>query len=254
MIRKELADMRLRSIVIFCLGVGLFFTVAPLHRFALEMLNEYTQLENMPKFLERLLPKTFIERLSEWSFFIYTQWFGKNLGQFVPILATIMAFPLFARETENGTMEFLLARNSREKVFWSKTCVASLVLIAQMFVFSLLPGIYSWLASKDFKYEYLAAYTVHTIVGSLFWFMLTMMFSVVYDDQVKPILTTVGILASTTVVGIFKPLRFMNTYTYILGGKILSTGRMDVPYTLGLLVLIVLLLICSYVLFLKKEF
>lgn len=254
MIHKELADMKLRSIVIFFLGAGLFFFVAPFHRLTLEMLNEYTQLENMPKLLERFVPKNFVERLSDWSFYIYTQWFGKNLGQFVPILAMIMAFPLFARETENGTMEYLLTRNSRKKVFWSKACVAIVVLIVQMLVFSLLPGIYSWLASKGFKYEYLTAYTIHTLVGALFWFTLTMLFSVVYGDQVKPILTSVGILASTTVVGIFKPLRFMNTYSYVMGSKIISTGRMDATYTVGLLFLTIIVLIASYVVFLKKEF
>ncbi|WP_448521776.1 ABC transporter permease subunit [Pseudothermotoga sp.] len=254
MIHKELADMKLRSLVILLLGLGLFFFVAPLHKLTIEMLNEYVQLENVPRFLERFIPKNFIERLSDWSFYIYTQWFGKNLGQFVPILAMIMAFPLFARETENGTMEFLLARSSRKNVFWSKACVAVVVLLVQMLVFSLLPGIYSWLASKELKYEYLGAYTIHTLVGALFWFALTMLFSVVYDDQVKPILTAVGILASTTVVGIFKPLRFMNTYSYVMGSKIISTGRMDVAYTVGLLFLTIIVLIASYMIFLKKEF
>ncbi|WP_448531182.1 ABC transporter permease subunit [Pseudothermotoga sp.] len=254
MIHKEFADMKLRSLVILLLGLGLFFFVAPLHEFTVEMLNEYVQFENMPRFLERFIPKNFIERLSDWSFYIYTQWFGKNLGQFVPILAIIMAFPLFARETENGTMEYLLTRNSRKKVFWSKTCAATVVLLVQMLVFSLLPGVYSWLASKDFKYEHLTAYTIHTLVGALFWFTLTMLFSVMYDDQVKPILTAVGILASTTVVGIFKPLRFMNTYSYILGNRIISTGKMDVTYTVGLLFLTTIVLIVSYVIFLNKEF
>lgn len=254
MIHKELADMKLRSIVIFFLGAGLFFFVAPFHRLTLEMLNEYTQLENMPKLLERFVPKNFIERLSDWSFYIYTQWFGKNLGQFIPILAMIMAFPLFARETENGTMEYLLTRNSRKKVFWSKVCIAITVLTVQMLTFSLLPGIYSWFASQDFKYEYLGAYTIHTLVGALFWFTLTVLFSVMYDDQVKPILTTVGILASSTVIGIFKPLRFMNTYSYILGSRIISTGKMDVTYTVSLLSVIAVILMSSYAIFLKKEF
>lgn len=254
MIYKELADMRLRSLVILFLGVGFFFLIAPFQNLAVEMLSEYTQVENVPKFFEKLLPKGFIENLSDWSFFIYTQWFGKNLGQFVPIFAMIMAFPLFARETENGTMEFLLARSSRKKVFWTKSCVALLVLISQMLVFSLLPGVYSLLASKDLKYEYLAAYTIHTLIGALFWFALTMMFSVLYDDQVKPILSVVGILASTTVAGIFKPLRFLNTYSYILGGKILSTGKLDVPYTMGLLCLSIVVILLSYTMFLKKEF
>lgn len=254
MIKKEFSDMKLRTFVLLFLGIGFFFMVAPLHKFALEMLNEYTQIPNMPRFLERFLPKGFVEKLSEWNFYIYTQWFGKNLGQFVPIFAIIMGFPIFAREIENGTIEFLLARSSRKRVFISKVLTVSLVVFFQMIVFSILPAIYSLFASKNLDYTYLLAYLIHTIVGALFWLAVTILFSVLSDDQVKPILGAIGTLAGTTVVAVFKPLRFMNTYSYILGGKILSNGKMDVPYTLVLLGLSVALMLLSYVSFLKKEF
>jgi len=39
-----------------------------------------------------------------------------------------------------------------------------------------------------------------------------------------------------------------------MGSKIISTGRMDVTYTVGLLFLTTIVLIASYMIFLKKEF
>lgn len=254
MIEKEFNDMKLRTFVLLFLGIGLFFMIAPLYKFALEMLSEYTQIPNMPKFLERFLPKGFVEKLSEWSFYIYTQWFGKNLGQFVPIFAMIMGFPIFAREIENGTIEFLLARSSRKKVFASKVLTVNLVVSFQMITFVILPALYSLFASKNLDYTYLPAYLIHTLVGALFWLAVTVLFSVMFDDQVKPILSVIGVLASTTVIGVFKPLRFMSTYPYILGSKIVSSGRMDVPYTLVLICLSITLTLLSYTIFLKKEF
>ncbi|MDI3495883.1 MAG: type transport system permease protein, partial [Pseudothermotoga sp.] len=147
MLKKEFYDMRLRTFVILFLGIGLFFTLAPLQNITVEMLKQYSQAENLPKSLEKFFPKGIVENLSDWNFYIYSQWFGKNLGQMIPILAIIMAFPLFSRENENGTIEFLLARRSRKEIFLSKSLLASFVLFSQMIVFSLLPGIYSLVAN-----------------------------------------------------------------------------------------------------------
>ncbi len=254
MLKKEFYDMRLRTFVILFLGIGLFFTLAPLQNITVEMLKQYSQAENLPKSLEKFFPKGIVENLSDWNFYIYSQWFGKNLGQMIPILAIIMAFPLFSRENENGTIEFLLARRSRKEIFLSKSLLASFVLFSQMIVFSLLPGIYSLVANKDLAYRYLPAFVVHTVVGAFFWFSVTLFLSVLSSDQVKPILISFGLLAATTVAGMIKPLRFLNTYSYVLGSEIFQSGKMNLPYTSGLLCITVVLFVISYFTFLKREY
>lgn len=254
MLKKEFYDMKLRAFVILLIGVGLFFVLAPLQNVTVQMLQQYTQIQNAPRFLEKLLPKDFINNLSDWNFYIYSQWFGKNLGQMVPILAIIMAFPLFARETENGTMEFLLARKDRKKIFLSKSILAMSMTASVMIVLSLLPGIYSFLAGKKLNYGLLVAFLIHTVVGAIFWFVVTMFFSVISNDQVKPILICVGLLAITTVMGMIRFTRFLNTYAYILGGKIFQTGHLDIEYSLGLIAISVFFFLLSYGTFLKKEF
>lgn len=254
MFKKEFYDMRLRTFVILAIGIGLFFVLAPFQDVTIEMLKQYSQIQNMPKFLEKLLPKSFIENLSDWSFYIFSQWFGKNLGQMVPILAIIMAFPLFARENENGTIEFLLARQSRKKVFLAKSILGLLTVLGQMLVFSLLPAIYSFFANENLKYSYLLAFLVHTVVGAIFWFMVALILSVMSADQVKPILISFGLLAATTAVGMIRYFKFLNTYTYVLGSKIFQSGRIDLNMTIALFISSIILFGLSYIVFLKKEF
>lgn len=254
MLKKEFYDMKLRTFVILAIGIGLFFVLAPLQDVAVEMLKQYAQIENMPRFIEKFLPKQFIENLSNWNFYIYSQWFGKNLGQIVPIVAIIMAFPIFARETENGTIEFLLARKSRKKIFLSKLALGMITVVFLMIVFSILPAIYSPLAGEELNYELLMAFSIHTVVGAVFWFAVTTFFSVISNDQVKPILISVGLLAVTTAMGIIRFTRFLNTYAYILGNKIFQTGQFDKQYTLILLITSTIIFFLSYITFLKKEF
>lgn len=254
MFKKEFYDMKLRTFVILLIGVGLFFVLAPLQDVTVEMLKQYTQMENMPKFLEKLLPKQFINNLSDWNFYIYSQWFGKNFGQIVPIVAIIMAFPLFARETENGTIEFLLARESRKKIFFSKSILGMIVVILLMIVLCILPAIYSPLAGEKLNYRLLTAFSVHTVTGAIFWFVVTMFFSVLSGDQVKPILISVGLLAITTALGMVRFTKFLNTYAYVLGGRIFQTGQLDIKYTFGLLSASAVIFFLSYSTFLKKEF
>lgn len=105
--------MKVRFLVMFFLLLGTFVLLV--------VMKDYTpalteMLKNIPEgFLEKFgVTEEFIKKLSEWNFYIITQWYGKNLGQFVPILAIIIAFPIFAREIENETIELLLVRLSEK--------------------------------------------------------------------------------------------------------------------------------------------
>ncbi len=253
MFKKEFYDMRFRAIFIIILVIGLFFLVAPFQKLAVSVLREYTHVQSMPEILKKLLPAELVERLNDWTFFIYSQWFGKNFGQIVPVIAVIMAFPLFAREYENGTIEFLLARNNRKKAFSSKTLVALLVLIVEITFFSLLPALYSLIANKPLAYEYTASFTLHAVCGSIFWFSVALFLSVISSDQVKPLLGSFAVLAGTTVLGLLKPLRFMNVYSYILGIKIFESGKADLKYSIVLLIISCITIFASYQTFSKRE-
>lgn len=247
---KELLDMKVRSIFLFVLIIVLFFIVAPFQNLAVSMLKSMQGDEMLARFG---LNSAFIEKLKEWEFFITTQWYGKNFGQVIPIIAVVIAFPLFARERENQTMEFLVTRNSRFKVFYSKCLTGFLVLMFILITAGFLPLIYSIFTGKHIDISLVSKFTFHALVGGAFWYSLTLLFSVISTDHVRPLLTSLGMLALTTVLGQLKPLKFINTFRYILGYSIFESGKIDAVYSLGLVFLAVLLSFASYRIFIKTD-
>jgi len=242
--KKEWYDMKVRSLVIFIVLVGIFFSLAPLQNWTVNLLEENSQV------IQKYVNPTMIAKLKEWDFYIYSQWFGKNFGQFVPIIALIIAFPLFSREYENGTIEFLLTRASRKKIFINKLFLSLLVLIAQITILSLLPLIYSIIFSKEFTAIYTFKFLVHCLIGGIFWYSLTFLFTTFFNDQVKPILSSISVLGVSTVLGLLKPLKFLNTFSYILGTSIFNHNTI---YSVVLLILSTFLILTSYLVFIKKE-
>ncbi len=244
---KELYDMRVRSIAILVICLALFFTIAPLQGKLLGLMGEYKDI------VKKYAGNFPVEKLKEWNFYIYSQWFGKNLGQIIPLIGVLFAFPLFSREYENGTMEFLLVRKSRRYVFLSKTLTAILVMTIELVFLSVLPAIYSSIVGKNFENVYSYQYMVHILIGGLFWFSITLLFSTIFEDQVKPLLFSLGLIAITTVLGLVKPLRFLNTYRYILGSGIMKGEGVDVSYTIYLSIVSIVLIFISYLIFKDKD-
>ncbi|MCD6450506.1 MAG: ABC transporter permease subunit [Thermotogaceae bacterium] len=242
---KEFYDMRVRTILTLVVMIAIFLSVAPLHNYAIKMLEEHKgELRGF---------NINIEALKNWNIYIYSQWFGKNFGQFIPIIAIIFAFPLFSREYENKTIEFLLTRMSRGKVFLNKFLAAAVNLSVEIAILSFLPLIYSVLFSKPLSYNLIWEFLIQSEVGGFLWFSLALLFSVIFDDQVKPLITVLGILALSIAFGFIRPLSFLNTYPYILGSNVLRGLGIDITRTAVFLTISSVLVSFSCALFIRKE-
>jgi ABC-type transport system involved in multi-copper enzyme maturation permease subunit len=249
--KKELYNMKIRALAILIITLILFFSIAPFQNVFLNLLDENKAV--IESYAKKFGASSMLSKLHDWNFYIFTQWFGKNFGQMIPIFAIILAFPLFSREVENGTMEFLLVRKSRDYVFYSKIFSSLIIGFSIIIIGSILPIIYSFFTGKDFFYDYALKYIIHGVIGFWLWNNITVFFSIILNDQVKPILSSVGLLAITTALGFLKPLKWLNTYSYILGGKILSEGKINWIYSESLFVIGGFILLASYYLFKNKE-
>lgn len=248
--RKEFYDMRVRFFGTLLLVILLFFLIAPFQKFTVSILGEHS---NDP-ILQKFLPNGFLQKLSEWNFYINTQWFGKNLGQIVPIIGIIIGFPLFAREIENETIQYLLVRLSRRRVFLNKFLTGLITTVILIFLSSMLPIIFSFVTNKDYNAIVALKLTVHSIVAGILWYSIAVFYSIISDDQVKPLLTSLGTLAVTTVAGLLKPLKFLNTFTYSLGTHVFQRNTIDLKYTLSVIIIIVLLTLLAQYIFIHREF
>lgn len=252
--RKELHDLRVRFFGILLICLSLFFTVAPFQKLSIDLLEGYEGLPQVRGLLDRFLPRDFVERLREWNFYINSQWFGKNFGQLVPIVGIVIGFPLFSREVERGTIAFLLSRRSRGYVFHTKLFAGLLALSTVVTVSAMLPSAYSFLTGREYDHALVAGFLVHSFFGALVWYAVAVFLSTISDDQVKPLLASLGLLAVTTAFGFLRPLRFLNTFAYSVGADVFRTGRPNLGYTVCLLVISIVLLFSAYTIFEKRDF
>ncbi|MEJ5257361.1 MAG: ABC transporter permease subunit [Fervidobacterium sp.] len=248
-IRKEFNDMKVRFFGTLIVILGLFFILAPFQKFTVSMLEGYMGNPQVEKFL----PGSMIERLKEWNFYINTQWYGKNFGQIIPIIGILMAFPLFAREYENGTIAFLLVRRSRKEIYTTKVLMGLMGTVLLVMIGGILPAIFSSIAQKSYEYSVVPKFIIHNIFGALIWYTLSVIFSVLFNDQVKPLLASLGLLALTTTAGLIKSLKFLNTFSYALGMSVFNHNKVDIKYTIGIVILSVLFIFFGYLIFDKKE-
>jgi len=245
--RKELKDLRTRTLVFLFLFVGTFIFLV--------VMKDYTRslselLETAPKgLLERFgMTEEFIEKLGDWNFYVTTQWYGKNLGQFIPLFAIIVAFPLVAREVENQTIELLLARLSRKTVFFTKFSAPLIAFSIVTVAMVLLPLPVTAFLKETLDAGTVGKYLVTHLVGGILWYCVTFFFSILSSDQVRPLIISLALLGGTTTLGIVRRLSFLNTFAYVM------KGDPTFPQTLGYVLMSALIVGLSYRIFLEKDF
>lgn len=254
---NELIKMRIRTLVIFLIMVATLVSLVVLRPFVDQIFGSITQTqEQIPEFVRKLLgdPAKLLENLKKDDYYLWSQWFGKNLVQFVPLIALLIAFPVFSREVEHGTIYYLLTRSPRSRVYLSKVLTGLLVNASMLVVLSILPAFVAWLLKWNVNYSRFPGYTLHTLCGGTFFLALYMFFSILSKDQVKPIVLGIIVMVGDAFLGMLKPLRFLNVYPYMAGTSVYAGHGVDWVYTLSLLALSVLLLVVGWYRFKSAEY
>jgi len=267
MFKKSFLEMRTRWLIfifLFCVVLTIFLAMRP---FAGEMMAQFEmsaeQLEKMPEFFREMLGETSqMQRLKDDDqYYLMSQWYAKNFGQFLPFFALIMAFPVFSREVEKKTIYFLLAKMKRSRVFELKAFPGLLTTLVTVAFFSLVAPFLMILLGYDVRYTgevFLILF--QQLIGAAFFYALFLFFSVCFNDQIKPviigIIISIGLPFFSLVNGNenWPGLSWLNPYPYIQGSRLIQKGEFDVIYTLALALTGVLLLALGYVVFKKKEF
>jgi ABC-type transport system involved in multi-copper enzyme maturation permease subunit len=215
------------------------------------------QMEQLPQFMKDLISDGLnTERLkTDDQFFLLSQWFAKNFGQFLPFFALIIAFPVFSRETEKKTIYFLLAKKNRRDVFDGKVFSSYSIMIILVLFFSFLAPVVMMLFGYDVNFnKELFQMIAQQLVAVSFFYSVFILFSIVFNDQLKPVILGIILLVIMPFTSMIKGISWMNLYPYILGNTVLKSGDFDWISTSVLLSLTVFMYFLGKKLFLKKEF
>lgn len=252
---KELNDMKLRSLIILLLLFASLVVTIALRPYTETMFDQMiSEFEKLPEFIKKIMgsPEQ-LTRLKDDEYYLITQWHGKNFGQFLPLLSLLIAFPIFSKENEKKTIYFLLAKKERKTVFKIKFITGLLVLLSITIFLSIMGFFTMKLFGYSVSFKYLFPCLLSEIVGVTFFFVLFLMFSIISNDQVKPVIAGIVVLIGLPILGLIDSLSFLNPYPYILCVQILDKG-INWIYTFGLIFVTILLIIADYSIFKNREF
>jgi len=261
MFNKTMMEMKFR-IIIFALFFVLMLVVLIVTRpFIDEIFSQMNldseQMENLPDFFKNILAETaqISKMMEDDQYFLLSQWYSKNFGQFLPLFVLIMTFTIFAREMDKGTIYFLLAKKNRQAIFWGKTLTGYFVVIGITIIFSFIAPIAMMLSGYSVTFSpQLFALIVQQLIGVSFFYSLFLLFSVLFNDQIKPILAGIIIIVGMPFLSMFESIKWLNPYPYILGTQVINKGTFDGIYSLALLVITTSITWAGLAIFKRKEF
>ena len=247
----------MRTIVtVLVILVGLIFTVA-MKPYTAQMFQELAgEAENMPGFLKGLIgdPETLLALVDDNEAYLISQWQGKNFGQFIPFLVLIVAFPIFARETDKKTIYFLLARKNRPDVFRVKYFTGLFVAVLAVVILAISGPVGMNIGGFQMGFGKTLMIMLHEVIGAFFFYTIFSFMSIFSSDQVRPIIGGIVLLLGLPFFSLTKSLAFLNPYTYILGSDIASGDGIDWIYTVILILISLSMTFINKNIFEKRDF
>ncbi len=261
MFNKTMMEMKFRLItfaIVFLLLIIVLVVTRPIIGDMMSQFNlDSEQLKDMPDFFKNLMGEAsqMSKMMEDDQYFLLTQWYAKNFGQFLPLFALIMAFPIFARETDKGTIFFLLAKKNRSQIFWGKALSGYFAVITMTALFCFIAPIAMMLAGYTVHFNsQLFSLIVQQLTGVTFFYFLFLVFSIIFNDQIKPVLAGIVLIIALPFLSLIEALSWLNPYPYILGESVINKSHFDGVYSLGLLAATALLILAGETIFKKKEF
>lgn len=158
--------------------------------------------------------------------YIWNNYSAGILPQLGAVVAIVMGMGSFSLERARGTILFLLNTPlSRDVIFCTKTSAGLILLCSALLVFYLLVFLSSRLFDFPIIFGALVAVFFLNLMGVIFIFQLTILFSVLSTDPVKAGLASASCCFLFYGAGLFKETRFISPFYYMGGGTYLDGGE-----------------------------
>lgn len=251
LVKKEMRE----SLWKLILGLALLIVTAVSIPLMYEMIRELFSTLNSGElgFLGNFLPT---ELLDNYSVYVWSQWNGKNLLNIGTLLAVLLGMGMIAGEVNNQTISFLLSRPvSRKSVIISKIVSGALslgIIVGGSTAVMLILASVS--APGPLDAGRLIVATLITYLGLLLIFILTVFFSVIFEDPVKVAGVTIVALLAMYVLGWFSATRDFAFFPHISAASYFLGGQFPTWSVLVMVVTAILFIAASIHVMEKKEF
>lgn len=257
---KELNDLKNRFLLLFLLiGISGYLIIVYYDFFvslmdistiqdalALSPLSSYMDTEAIIQQLALLL--------NDMDFYLWSQWFGKNLYQIIILSTVLLAFSTFAREAEHNTMNFLLSNFTRRQIFKSKILAGSMLLILLIAEGCFLPLFLATDAGYSFTLLTACSYWLQMVSAAMFLYATVILFSVLSKDVIKVIIASMFFLILLSVPKFIKLLSSLYLSRYMTGFDIFVGNGIHYPSILILILMTTAIFMLTWRIFQNKDF
>ncbi len=215
LVKKEIDDIKWRFVTIIVILFFTFLIVVGGQHFLSSISSLSLSFLKNSVLGKIIKPETFLEQIElmkrSKDYYIWSQWYGKNLYQFLLLAIILYGFSTFAREIERKTIYYLLSLLPRRKVFFEK----SLVGLCVISITTLIGGCFPLFLG--FKFSMMLKLTLSLLSVSLFLYMVVLFLSIVTGDDLKTFIWSLVIFFIFGIPGFFRGLSAFNIYRYMTG-------------------------------------
>ena len=229
LLRKELQEQRW----VLILGIIIFSAVGIFCAWSFKMFQHYgamlTDISSPPiaDKLQRIL--------TDYNYYLWSQWQPKNLLQFGTILALVLAAPAVAGELSRGSMDYLLSRPlSRTSILLTKATAGALILSAVTWSATLVTLAAASLLEPALWWGRFLAATALVNAGLLCVYAIGLLFSTFCTSSVKAGVSAGGLLLVLSGCGFFTATRFLSPFWHARGSAFMGGA----PFTWFSLILL----------------
>ena len=242
LLKKEFKENFVKFVIETVLLVGITFSLFPYGYRLTQRINP--NLLNSIKIMGNA--SNFFAKLKDINFFIYSQWFGKNLFEMALLFAVVNAVGIIAGETERKTAVFLFSRPvSRAKIFSAKLIAVILYTLLPIVLSTYLIIPLSHNIPQKINLVLMNKLLFQSLVATTAAISLTIVFSVLINDRVKAGIASFAVIIASIALGSVKTFHRINFINFYI-------GKFSVYVTSGI-VLSAILIFTALFLLLKKE-
>ena len=199
MVAKEIIQARWKLII----GGGVTLAAAVLLTAAYGWLTSLLPITNAAQLPEAARDELAL-MMSSFDYYVWTQWFADTARQVLGLIAAILGAGLIAGEVSKGTIFFLLSKPvGRERVLLTKYAVSGAILLAVALLGSAGLVVTAAVMGRPQPLVGVLLSTLLLWLGTMFVLGLALLFSVLFDDVLRPAVLAIVVTVLLGVPGYF---------------------------------------------------
>ena len=255
LIKKECKENLTKFIIMFIVMAGTAFLLIPYgYNMTLKISPELLDNPAVPGWVINQLT-AMLPNLKYIDFFIFSQWFGKNLWQFAIFFGIIMSIGAIAGETERKSSIFLFSRPvARKTILLSKVIVVFSFLTISIVIPTYLLPILSNSIPLNVNMRLLNIGLLYAVIGTLATAAISILFSTLINDRLKATFAAFAAIIITIPMASIKGMHWISIVNLYISQKVFQTGEIYFSPLICGIGIIIFFLAASYYILKKKEF